>query len=75
MAVRRYPAPRGHAPAVTVGGALSREWVNYLAGIEDVSGRVAANVAKPADTTGAALKTSLDALIDALVAANLMEKP
>lgn len=74
MSVKRYDIPQGTRLAAPSGHATP-PWHNYLRGIHDVSGRVAA-VVEPLDAgaSTAATISKVNELIAALQAAGLMRE-
>lgn len=74
---RQYIMPKTEFIGQAMAGGpvkLSDAHRGYYGGLEDVSGRVSANVAPLAGvTTAATMSAKIDALIAALIAAKLMQ--
>lgn len=66
MTVRKYIAPNAKSPAVTKDGVLTPQWQRYLVGLEDVSGRVVAQID---DLAGGATLPDVIAKVNELLAA------
>lgn len=74
MPVRRYPTPLARSPAVNKDGTLTVEWQRYLGGLEDVSGRVAANIdALDGAATLADVRAKVNELLTAMQTAKQQE--
>lgn len=71
---RRHIKPHDSAPIANERGGVTQAWGAYLDGIEEVSGRVAANVAPlGASPSNAQIATAFNSLLTALQDANLQE--
>lgn len=71
MSTKRYMMPRGLQRIANDNGALENAWHQYLAGIEDVSSRVAANIPP---LTAPPTQADYNTLLANLKAAGLMHK-
>ena len=70
MSTRRYMMPRGIQKIANDNGQIETAWHQYLAGIEDVSGRVAEATV---DLSAAPTQADFNALLAKLRAAGLMK--
>ena len=74
MSDRTYRMPRSPQPLLDADGRPSQVWHQYLAGIEDVSGRVVDLIADSTATTVEQMRADHNALLAALKAAGAMRR-
>lgn len=74
MPVRKYIMPMARSPATNKDGTFAVEWQRYLGGLEDVSGRVAANIdALDGAATLADVRAKVNELLTAMQTAKQQE--